>query len=121
MNGAAPPLMNGKANKTNGSAVEVDNTNAKGETAAVKQQSKEAVNGLLRPSTNSERRLSFTEQKEDRKAEREAKDDEEAKARKERMLKAHEEVSVRTGLHSPCGLLMLGYRTRYETTGETFL
>lgn len=105
MNGGAHPLMNGKTDKTTDPAVEVDNTNAKGETAAIKQQSKDAVNGLQRPSTNGERRLSFTEHKEDRKAEREAKDGEEAKARKERMLKAHEDVSVRTRMESLCGVL----------------
>lgn len=121
LNGGAHPLMNGKTYKTPDPAVEVDDTNAKGETAAVKQQSKDAAKGLQRPSTNGERRLSFTEQKEDRKAEREAKDDEESKARKERMQKAHEEVSVRTGPQSPCGALKRVSRTRYETTGEIFL
>lgn len=105
LNGGAHPLTNGKIEKTAKPSVEIDDTNAKGETAARKQQAKDAANGLPRPSTNSERPLSFTEQKEDREAEREAKDDEEAKARKERMQKLHEEVSACTGLQSLCGIL----------------
>ncbi|EIW62843.1 aspartyl-tRNA synthetase cytoplasmic [Trametes versicolor FP-101664 SS1] len=95
LNGGAHPVTNGKIEKTAKPSVEIDDTNAKGETAARKQQAKDAANGLPRPSTNSERPLSFTEQKEDRKAEREAKDDEEAKARKERMQKLHEEDPLR--------------------------
>ncbi|RDX47067.1 aspartyl-tRNA synthetase cytoplasmic [Lentinus brumalis] len=44
---------------------------------------------------NGDNRLSFTEQKEDRRVEREAHDDEEYRARKERMRKAHEEDPLR--------------------------
>lgn len=88
-NGTSHPLMNGNAEKTTNSSVVVDDTNAKGETAATAQQMKEQ-----RPSNGTARPLSFTEQKEDRKAEREAKEEEDARLRKERMLKAHEEVST---------------------------
>lgn len=93
LNGSAHPLMNGKADKTAAPAVESDDTNAKGETAAIKQQSNDAVKDLQRPATNGDRAPSFTEQKEDRRAEREAKDEEETHLRKERMKKAHDEVS----------------------------
>ena len=68
-----------------------EDTNASGKTAAQKQQ--EATNGLKRPSSVvDDRRLSFTEQKEERREEREVKDEEETRLRKERMKKAHEEV-----------------------------
>ncbi|KAH9858604.1 aspartyl-tRNA synthetase cytoplasmic [Lenzites betulinus] len=86
------PLMNGNAEKTTNSSVVVDDTNAKVETAATAQQMKEQGH---RPSNGTARPLSFTEQKEDRKAEREAKEDEDARLRKERMLKAHEEDPLR--------------------------
>ncbi|KAI0633761.1 aspartyl-tRNA synthetase cytoplasmic [Trametes polyzona] len=95
VNGKAHPLLNGKADKTTSPHVEVDDTNAKGETAATEQQSKDAIKGIQRPSSISDRRLSFTEQKEERKAEREAKDDEDYHLRKERMRKAHDEDPLR--------------------------
>lgn len=93
-NGNGHPLMNGHADQSAEPKVQVDDTNAKGETAAMKQQSRDAVKEPDRPSSTSSRRLSFTEQKDERKAEREAKDEEEARLRKERMKKAHDEVRV---------------------------
>lgn len=90
VNGDAHPPANGHAEKALKHAT-FEDTNASGKTAAQKQQ--EATNGLKRPSSVvDDRRLSFTEQKEERREEREVKDEEETRLRKERMKKAHEEV-----------------------------
>lgn len=73
-----------------------DETNANGRTAAEKQQAQE-TNGreLKRPDSLADsRQLSFTELKQERRAEREVRDEAEYKERKERMKKAHDEVRV---------------------------
>ncbi|KAI0766828.1 aspartyl-tRNA synthetase cytoplasmic [Trametes elegans] len=94
-NGDAHPLLNGKAEKAAPPHIKVDDTNANGETAAMQQQSHDEAKELRRPSSASERRLSFTEQKEERRADREAKDDEDTRLRKERLKKAHDEDPLR--------------------------
>lgn len=83
-------VANGSAKKGEKHAT-FDDTSANGKTAAQKHQKAESK--LHRPNSISDDcSLSFTEQKEDRRAERELKEEEEARARKERMRKAHEEV-----------------------------
>ncbi|KAI0644501.1 aspartyl-tRNA synthetase cytoplasmic [Trametes meyenii] len=94
-NGDTHPPANGHSDKVTKPGIEVDKTNANGGTAATLQQSQDAAHELKRPGTGSERRLSFTEQKEERKAEREAKDDEDVRLRKERLQKAHDEDPLR--------------------------
>ncbi|KAI0360906.1 aspartyl-tRNA synthetase cytoplasmic [Trametes cingulata] len=94
-NGNAHPLMNGKGDQASEPHVQIDDTNAKGETAAMHQQSKDAAKDLQRPGSAASDHRSFTEQKEERRAEREAKDEEDARLRKERMKKAHDEDPLR--------------------------
>lgn len=98
-NGDAQPVANGNAEKVKHTTF--DEANA-GISAAQKQQ-KADDHDLQRPKSmpNGDNRLSFTEQKEDRRVEREAHDDEEYRARKERMRKAHEEVRFFTRLLTP--------------------
>ena len=92
-NGDAKAQPNGHANghvKTSpeGSAHE-------GTTAAEAQQAQENGKPIQRPTSMADsRNLSFTELKEDRKAEREVKDEQERRRRKEQMKKAHDEVRL---------------------------
>ena len=90
-------------------------------TAAQKQQAEEAKNKELRPhkSLSDSRKQSFTELKEERRMEREAKDLEDARIRKERMKKAHDEVRI---VSRPIGSrpAKRAYRTPCATTGAMF-
>lgn len=125
-NGKAHPLLNGDAKAANGvPQIVVDNTNAQGETAAQEQQQNVSddprqTNHLQRPSTNSRsRRLSFTEQKAERRDERRGKDEEEDRARKERQKKLYDEVRLRC-VRLAFFMLTSVRRTRCETAMATY-
>ncbi|RPD53983.1 aspartyl-tRNA synthetase, cytoplasmic [Lentinus tigrinus ALCF2SS1-6] len=99
-NGNAPPVANGKTDPVaNGNAEKLmistaDDTNA-GNSAAQEQQKAED-HDLPRPRSLADgHKMSFTEMKEERRADREVHDDEEYRARKARMKKAHDEDPLR--------------------------
>ena len=88
-NGDAHPVANGHADKAKQSTK--DDVSS-GSSAAQTQQKPEG-HDLKRPDSLAiGKKMSFTELKEERRVDREAHDEEETRARKERMKKAHDEV-----------------------------
>ena len=92
-NSDTPPFSNGHAEKVVKYA-SFDDTNAPGMTAAQKQQADDTQGrDSQRPnSVGHARKMSFTEQKEERRMEREMKEEQEARQRRQRLLEAHDQV-----------------------------
>ncbi|GBE81627.1 aspartyl-tRNA synthetase cytoplasmic [Sparassis latifolia] len=97
-NGDPHPLLNGCTDKhanRDASRAQVDNTDTEGEMTAQQQEDTRVTQPLQRPSTELNPHMSFTQQKEGRRHDREQKDEEETKNRREQLEKIHQEDPLR--------------------------